>query len=176
MKAEIVANIIIDKMNKYNEDRPVQEQTFITINRVQRLLYIIEAAWINRKENKDKTPLFDEEWETWPKGPVIPAVWDAFSTTAVDTYKAKQPVEKVSKQLTRLIDMVLEQTREIDTLDLEKLVKYNSAWDEYYDPDHLALRVSPCLDRLPTIPKSTIDPVVVDMTQIKYYQEDKIEI
>ena len=131
-------NYIIRWTNEYNQDKDFAEQISMTCKRVQKLLYFSEIEYMKRNNGQS---MFTDEFYAWPSGPVIPSVYHKFMPT--QCYRGLKPIDTdsyLTKKTITAIDYVLNETKNMDTLDFVDLTKiYGGPWQHAYnadDPEH----------------------------------------
>lgn len=134
-KCRVVANYIIEKINKSNEGKELREQVMMSLKRLQKILYIcdIEYMKINNGES-----LFEDNYYAWPSGPVISYVYYEFIQYQNLNGKINPKYEEQELRLTDkevfIIDKVLEKTQELDTVDLIDITKIDDGpWQQVYN-------------------------------------------
>ena len=140
-KCIVVANYIIENINKFNEGKPLKEQVMFTLRRLQRILYFCDIEYM--KINNGAS-LFEDNYYAWPSGPVIPYVYYTFVQCQKLNGKISPKYEAQELRLTNkeksIIDKVLKETQELDTVDLSNIANINEGpWQKAYnelDPEH----------------------------------------
>lgn len=138
-KCQLIINYIIYKTYQYNLDKEFSEQILMSVNRIQRLLYLIQLEYMHHF-NK---PIIEDDFTAWPTGPAIGKVY--YDNQNRDSYFYNllfnnQELELLSKTLDKkeikTIDNILEYTNTIDTLDLSKIVcSVNELWTINFNPN-----------------------------------------
>lgn len=133
-----IVNAIIDETDEFNRTHDYQQRINLTINRIQRLLYLIDIEHMLRREG---TSMFKEDFYAWSNGPTVPAVYYKFNqrdnhtgikVCSDDTYILYP--DEIS-----VIKYVLNKTWDWDVLDLNALTKQTAPWKRNYiedDPAH----------------------------------------
>ena len=132
------ANYVINRVNEYNEKYP-NARISMTCKRLQKLLYFSDVFFM--KQNNGES-MFRDEFYAWPSGPVIPSVYYGFMKYQSGVMS---PIEEendgiLTEQMIRAIESVLEETWEMDTLDLVDFSHVDGGpWRKHYcevDPNH----------------------------------------
>ena len=120
LECRAIANYIIEKINKFNNGKPLREQVIFSIKRLQKILYLCEIEYM--KKNKGK-PLFSDEFYAWPSGPIIVEVYHEFMQyqdgEIHPRYQKNEPT--LSKDIKLIIEQILAATKDLDTSDLIKI-------------------------------------------------------
>jgi len=134
--AILIANNIIYDAKKHN--------TQVSPMKMQKLLY-----FIYKKHLKDTgVPLFDEYFEVWERGPVLPSVFHEFKSSSKQNindyvYTTSKGVPIVSKDHDRVYDAinyVLNKYRWHSATELSDLThKDDTAWTKAFDRSELYL-------------------------------------
>jgi len=135
-----VANYILEQISKYNEYKQLlREQVLMSTRRLQRILYFCDIEYMKRNNGK---PLFTDEFNAWPSGPVIDNVYHVFMQ--YQDGEMHPQYDGVAVQLTdeikSMIDKILEATNHLDTADLADISNVvDGPWHKVYredDEDH----------------------------------------
>ena len=135
-KCRAVANYIIEKTNEYNEDETFREQVMMSC---KRLLYFCNVKYLILHNGEF---LFEDDFYAWPSGPVIPDIYRMFIQLQdgknIPRYEGKRL--KLTREEMSIIDKILEQTQELDTIDLINITNVTGGlWEKFYneyDPEH----------------------------------------
>ena len=132
-KCRAVANYIIEKTNEYNEDETFREQVMMSCKRLQRLLYFCNVKYLILHNGEF---LFEDDFYAWPTGPVIPGIYYVFVPYLVGKniprYEGKRL--KLTREEMSIIDKILEQTQELDTIDLINITNVTDGlWEKFYN-------------------------------------------
>lgn len=138
-KCRVVANYIIEEINKFNEGKSLREQVLMSGRRLQKILYFSNIEYMKIHNGK---PLFEDCFYAWPSGPVIPNVYRIYiqyqDGQNFPRYEGEQL--ELTNEEKCIINKVLKQTEELDTIDLINITNINgSPWQRFYDendPDH----------------------------------------
>ena len=129
-----VANYIIDEMNKFNIGKHLTERVFLSTKRLQKLLYLCDIEYMKRNNGQ---PMFGDDFYAWPSGPVIPNVYSELMIYQDGLLKpkyGKSPL-MLSKKNKTMIDLVLESTKDLDTIDLVNMSSVvDGPWAKVFDP------------------------------------------
>lgn len=139
-----IVNHIIKRTNEWNTKKCWKEAIILTPGRVNKLLYLCQVEFIKEYN----TLLFDEEFYTWPSGPVIIIV-NCMITDCIRlqkehhiypmlgersyTFTLENDSFKLDQAIINIIDNVLLSTNNITTEDLEKTVKSDGLWEKFYN-------------------------------------------
>ena len=134
-KCRAVANYIIEETNDFNEDKTFREQVMMTGRRLQKILYFCNIEYM-KKHNGES--FFEDSFYAWPSGPVIPNIYriyiqyqDGKNFPRYEGELLELTVEEKS-----IIDKVLKQTQEFDSIDLINITKCNNGpWQKLYNED-----------------------------------------
>lgn len=132
-ECQLVVNYILKKTNEYNLNKDYSKQISLTIKRIQKLLYLIQIEYIKHTG----TNMFEEDFYAWPIGPAIPEVYDFYIeyTTGASSI-IKSPIGSLSKDKHNVIDIILENTNDINTYELiEHSRTLDNIWINAYNPD-----------------------------------------
>lgn len=112
-----VANYIIEETNKYNEGKSLKEKVFLSNKRLQKLVYFCEIQYMKNNYGK---PLFEDEYYAWASGPVIPEIYSVFMEYQERDLQPKYEYSdlKLSCDVKKIIDEILNATKDLDTRDL----------------------------------------------------------
>ncbi len=139
-KCIAVSNYIIEEINKYNKYRSLlSERVILSTKRLQRLLYLCDVEYMKRNNG---TPLFTDNFNAWPSGPVIADVYRFFVQYQDGNMKpvCKEKVIELRDDFKSLIDEILDATKELDTADLMSITNIvDGPWHKVYkeeDKDH----------------------------------------
>lgn len=133
------ANYIIQKTNKYNEDRDFKDCILLTGKRLQKMLFFCDVKYMLQNNSES---MFRDEFYAWPSGPVIPSVYYSYMQFQNGTM---QPIEEgkhspLTSKMIDVIDKVFDETCKIDTFDLvERSHVAGGPWERAYkedDPKH----------------------------------------
>lgn len=133
-RCKLVTSYIIEKTNEYNENIVLRDRITIPVMRVNLLLYFIQIEYIKRTGRF----MFVDKFYAWTSGPVIPAVYEYFTNIGqVNNIKMTDFIvdySALSKVMKETIDSVLEQTYNMDALDLSILSRVKDGpWYKKYD-------------------------------------------
>lgn len=132
-ECRVVANYIIEMINKHNEGKLYSERIFMTVKRLQKLLYFCD---VNHMKEYNGLPMFNDLFCAWPSGPVIPSIYDEYLQYQNGVIKPiyDDLVISITSQKAYIVDKVLEDTKDIDTFDLVKICRVdNGPWDQVFD-------------------------------------------
>lgn len=134
-KCRLIIDYIIYKTYQYNLNKEFLEQITMNMNRIQRLLYLIQLEYMYHF----KEAIIDDEFYAWPSGPAIPEIYDIYENLVANASFnpiKRTLIRKIPEQMQAVLDYVLERTNNIDTLDLVNISKVNnSPWYNVYNPD-----------------------------------------
>ena len=132
-KCRAVSNYIIEEINKFNEGKTLKEQVMMTVKRLQKILYFCDVEYM--KINNGEL-LFDDYFYAWPSGPIIPNVNNVFIQYQDGRNYPRyvgEPLELTNEEKS-IIDKVLKQTQELDTIELVNITKINDGpWQQVYN-------------------------------------------
>lgn len=139
LKCRVVVIYIIEELNRYKEGKCLRKQVSVKTKRIQRLIYFCDIEYMKKNNG---IPLFKDNYYAWPSGPVIVGVYNKFMVyidrKLFPMYKDKEP--KLSDDIKQIINEILESTKDLDTIDLEYIVKVNDGpYSRFYneqDPKH----------------------------------------
>lgn len=108
-----VCNYIINSVNEHNYGRVLKEQVLLSTKRLQKILFFSNVLYM--VENNG-TPMFEDEFSTYPSGPVIPTVYRKFMMYQDGPmHPSLESNNIVSPEIKDVLDRVLEATKGIDT-------------------------------------------------------------
>ena len=119
-----IARYVVDKC--YQDRKPVSNL------QLQKMLYFLQILFLEAFE----APLFSEEFEAWPYGPVMPSVYKMFSRFGgapieMRFVSAKESIQQTHKEF---LDTAIEVLREKSPWDLVRITHAdNSPWDIVYN-------------------------------------------
>ena len=133
-----VVDTIIAETDEYNRQHEYAQRVMLTVNRIQRLLYLMDIEHMFRKTG---VSMFKEDFCAWPKGPTIPSVYWTFDKPDMHVGVAKYGNDTyyLYPEEIAIIKYILDKTWEWDTVDLNILTKQTGPWRRNYvedDPDH----------------------------------------
>lgn len=134
-ECRIIANYIIEEINKYNQGKQFREQISMHARKLQKLLYLCD---IEHMREYDGTPMFNDEFYAWPSGPVIPEIYYKYTCTQTQ-YGEMKPLDdtvaiSMTQEMKSIVDRVLAKIKESDTLDIEAICKINNGpWAQAFD-------------------------------------------
>ena len=109
----------------------LDNKIWLTNLKLQKLLYF---AWIKYFEKTGKT-LFDDEFEAWKYGPVVPSVYYDFWQYAGSTIVfAKTPSSIVDSETKEFLLSMLIEYKDCDAYDLITASHETRAWKNSYIP------------------------------------------
>ena len=109
----------------------LDNKIWLTNLKLQKLLYF---AWIKYFEKTGKT-LFDDEFEAWKYGPVVPSVYYDFWQYAGSTIVfAKTPSSIVDSETKEFLLSMLMEYKDCDAYDLITASHETRAWKNSYIP------------------------------------------
>ena len=116
-KAEEIAKFIVSHC--WNEGVPVSHLE------MQKILYFIQRDYL-RQYNR---PLFNEDFEAWQYGPVVPAAYNRFSMFVAYPIRRTYNISLSSEDETFIRDRIPEYRRKSPWEMVEDTHKPGSAWD-----------------------------------------------
>lgn len=128
------ANYIIERTNDFNNNHEYGERILITGKRLQKLLFFSDAEFMKRNGQS----MFTEDFCAWPSGPVIPSVYSEFSQYQNGEMCPSKNCNqhKLMPSMTEAIDFILNETWNMDTLDLVNHSHVeNGPWMKFYNPN-----------------------------------------
>lgn len=109
----------------------LDNKIWLTNLKLQKLLYF---AWIEYFKNTGK-PLFDDDFEAWKYGPVVPSVYYDFWQYAGSTIVfAKTPSSIVDSGTKDFLLTILKEYKDRDAYDLIDASHETKAWKSNYIP------------------------------------------
>lgn len=109
----------------------LDNKIWLTNLKLQKLLYF---AWIKYFEKTGK-PLFDDEFEAWKYGPVVPSVYYDFWQYAGSTIVfAKTPSSIVDSETKEFLLSMLREHKDCDAYELITASHETRAWKNNYIP------------------------------------------
>lgn len=132
-ECRVVTNYIIEEVNKYNQGKQFMEQISMHTRKLQKLLYLCN---IEHMREYDGTPMFSDKFYAWPNGPVIPELYRKYMSLQdgpmMPLYDGVAIT--ITNEMKSIIDRVLEEMKELDTLDIEAICKVdNGPWAQVFD-------------------------------------------
>lgn len=108
-----------------------EEEDFMTNLRVNKLLYFIQGCYLSRKNE----PLFEENFEAWKLGPVIPSIYNRYKVYGNNPITKESVTEDI--ELPRDVMMVITDVlREYGKYTTRKLVaithESNTSWSKVF--------------------------------------------
>jgi len=135
-KCRAVSNYIIEEINKYNEYKKLlREEVIMSTKRLQRLLYLCDVEYMKRNGG---TPLFTDDFNAWPSGPVIADAYGVFMQYQDGNMKPmyKGEVIELTDDVKSIIDEILDATKELDTADLMDITNIvDGPWHKVYEEE-----------------------------------------
>jgi len=132
-ECQMATNYIIEKTKQYNTNKLPSKQVSLTMERIQTLLYFFQIEHIK----KTGKLMFEDEFYAWPSGPAIPTTYDVYNVPSFfrnDISTTQVSTELLSKEQRQIIDLILLNTYDIDTIDLEILsCTIDTLWADEYD-------------------------------------------
>lgn len=134
MNVNDLALILIDKSH--------QQGLSITNQRLQKLLYFVQALFIKEKG----TLCFLDPMEAWTFGPVVPSVYSVyriFGGNLIPEIKevmdSKKKIHRlcdvqITEDEERLIDRIIKLTAAIPTREMIRITQFQTPWRLTYDP------------------------------------------
>ena len=116
VKAQDVANFFIRLAN--------ESGSFISNLKLQKLLYYSQA-WYLAIHSK---PLFDEDFEAWIHGPVIPALYTEFQKFKWKPISKDAPEPSFPEEIKQFLYEVVDVYFSIDGYELEKMTHAEDPW------------------------------------------------
>lgn len=103
---------------KYIVKKCIDDNKPISNLQLQKILYFIQVYYLTNKN----TPLFDEDFEAWQFGPVIPVVYNRYSMYGAEKIKGIYAEEKALEDIAEHeeFDEIINQKRELSPWDLVK--------------------------------------------------------
>lgn len=132
-ECRLVANYIIEEVNKYNKDKLYGEQFFIFVMTLQKLLYYCD---IEHMKEHNGTPLFSDQFYAWPNGPTIPGLYNKYTQCK---YGKIYPVYDgitmtITDEMKSIADKILEEYKNFSSVDIEEECKVNDGpWAQVFD-------------------------------------------
>lgn len=118
-KVNWVADYIVNKLNKRN--------IMITHLKLQKLLYFCQKEFLKRYD----MPLFNEDFEAWIHGPVLPIIYKEYAKFGWDNIPAPRfPLFPLNKNEKETIKFVLEKYQNFSGKELENLTHQEYSWIE----------------------------------------------
>lgn len=96
----------------------------ITHLKLQKLLYYAQGWALVQLER----PLFDEDFEAWAHGPVVPSVYQHFRDKGYQALEPQRITRKLPKDITSLLDSILESHGIYSAKQLEKMTHGEAPW------------------------------------------------
>ena len=132
-KCRAVANYIIEETNKFNEDKSLREQVIMSGRRLQKLLYFCNIEYMKIHNGKS---FFEDDFYAWPSGPVIPNVYRVYiqyqDGKMFPRYEGE--IIELTAEEKSIIDKILNQTQELDSIDLINITNINNGpWQKLYN-------------------------------------------
>lgn len=131
-KCRAVSNYIIEKINKSNEGKTLQEHIIIK-TKVQKILYICDIEYMKLNNGQ---PLFEDNFYAWTSGPVIPYIYYTFlqyQSKKIEPQNTSEKLNLTNKEKS-IIDKVLKETQELDTVELVNITKIDDGpWHQVYN-------------------------------------------
>lgn len=119
-KAEQVAGYIVKKC--VSDGQPISNL------QLQKILYYVQLSFL-----KTSGALFEDDFEAWQFGPVVPAVYykySAYGSMPIDIFESKYHLDSDSMAI---IDPIVDEKRELNPWDLVKETHRNDgAWDRIF--------------------------------------------
>lgn len=130
-----VALYIIEQLNEYNKGKTWSEQICLTSSRLVRLLYFCDILYMLISDGK---PMFEDNFQAWPKGPSISEVYNIFdykdyTMIPLSSYKEIMPTIELTEKNKMIINKILEVTQNLDDRDLEEISK-NELYLKFFEP------------------------------------------
>lgn len=115
---------------KYIVTKCIKDETPITNLQLQKILYYIQRDYLRLEGSR----LFPDEFEAWKFGPVIPAVYYAFSRYGSQPISKKYLDIELEKADCEMIDPIVEKKRVLNPWNLvEDVHKKGGAWDQTFN-------------------------------------------
>lgn len=92
--------------------------------KLQRLLYYAQAWHLGERG----TPLFDEKFEAWMTGPVIPALYWAYKPHGIRPLPAPSTAPCLPSGITRFLDRIADDYLRIDEYELDEMSTRETPW------------------------------------------------
>lgn len=96
----------------------------ITHLKLQKLLYYAQGWALVRLER----PLFDEDFQAWAHGPVVPSVYRHFRDTGYQALEPQPITRKLPREITSLLDSIQESHGIYSAKQLEKMTHAETPW------------------------------------------------
>ena len=127
---QLIIKHILKRTDEYNMHQKNYNQISVTINRIQKILYLSQVEDI---KHTGKT-MFEEDFYALPLGPEVIEVrnfYMDYCTGRIDTLKF--PNGTITQDKKQIVDIILECTNEMDNVTLSKNVcKMDNIWINTY--------------------------------------------
>lgn len=113
---------------KYTVSKCVLDKKPISNLQLQKILYYIQKEFLNKNKKA-----FNDDFEAWQFGPVIPEVYYRFCGFGAMPITSRYDDIYISEEDKKIIDCVVETKRGKNPWDLvTDTHKFNGAWDQIY--------------------------------------------
>lgn len=122
-KCKTITNYIINEVNLYNADKDLNSTVFLSTKRLNKILFFCDLRYMLLNNGKS---MFDEKFYVWPSGPVIPELYREYICLQNENMKPFK-VEEIylDDDIKKVIDEIIDITKDYDTIDLVNLSKEN---------------------------------------------------
>ncbi len=117
INARIIAKILINKCHELDRE--------ITNLKLQKLLYFSQGHYM--QENNGR-PLFDDDFQAWAHGPVVPDVYSEYKGYSWFTLPKQRNIEKISSEINEFLTKLLENYGSKDGKRLEIISHDEKPW------------------------------------------------
>lgn len=131
--------------------RAFNENIDITPMKMQKMIYLVYKSYYKRTDKK----LFDEKFEVWKYGPVLPSVYDAFKVNGANAIREYHKEsngsvfvvnEDTSRNFKDVLDLIWNKYKHYDGIRLSEMThRKNTAWwkavqrkDKYLDDQDIS--------------------------------------
>jgi len=147
-KCIAVANYLIEKTGEYNKGKGSCETIFLSVGRLQRLLYFVQIENMRRTGKS----MFEDDFYAWPHGPAIERLYDIIIDLNLKQpilYRENENEVALTQEEKDVIDYVFNKTKNIEKEDLEMISRVEGTpWHHNYKPNDI--------NHLQIIPKTVI--------------------
>lgn len=129
-ECQLIVRHILKRTDQYNMNQNVDNQISVTINRIQKILYLAQVEHIKH----NGTIMFEDDFYALPVGPEIIGVRKLYMDYSIgkqDTLKF--PKGKLNPDKKRIVDAILDSTNVIDNVTLSKCIRQmDNIWINTY--------------------------------------------
>lgn len=124
------------EVNKMSEDLKKIVEWFLSKKpmspkKLQKLLYYAQAWTVtltNEKDEKNKNRLFNERFEAWVHGPVIPEVYQKYKKHGYSNILFEGETPELDEEITDILEQVMEVYGNYNGNELENITHQESPW------------------------------------------------